>query len=80
MKMETRIRNEAPMNAIINSSTHSLIGRVENLLEVGTGFHPMPSGHENIHVNGAIQRMSKREIAEVLAVGDFLQVFVSQHK
>jgi ABC-type polysaccharide/polyol phosphate transport system ATPase subunit len=63
-----------------NSSTHTLIGRVASLLEVGTCFHPMPSGHENIHVSGAIQGMSKREIAEVLAVGDFLQLFVSQHK
>jgi ABC-type polysaccharide/polyol phosphate transport system ATPase subunit len=55
-------------------------GRVGALIKVVAGFHPMLSGHENIHVNGAIQGMSKREIAEVLAVEDFLQLFVSQHK
>jgi len=59
-----------------NSSTHTLIGRVASLLEVGTGFHPELTGRENIYFNGAIQGMSKRAIAEVLAVGDFLQLFV----
>jgi len=41
-----------------------LRGRVGSLLEVGTGFHPMPSGHENIHVNGAILGMEKSGIVE----------------
>jgi lipopolysaccharide transport system ATP-binding protein len=37
-------------------------GRVASLLEVGTGFHPELTGHENIFLNGAILGMTKAEI------------------
>lgn len=37
-------------------------GRVANLLEVGTGFHPELSGRENIFLNGAVLGMTKKEI------------------
>src|SRR5215472_523199 len=37
-------------------------GRVASLLEVGTGFHPELSGHENIYLNGAILGMTRSEI------------------
>ena len=37
-------------------------GRVGTLLEVGTGFHPELTGHENIYLSGAILGMKKAEI------------------
>lgn len=39
-----------------------LKGRVGSLLEVGTGFHPELSGHENIYLYGAILGMDRNEI------------------
>lgn len=37
-------------------------GRVGALLEVGTGFHPELTGHENVYLNGAVLGMTKSEI------------------
>jgi lipopolysaccharide transport system ATP-binding protein len=37
-------------------------GRVVSLLEIGTGFHPELSGHENIYLNGVILGMKRAEI------------------
>jgi lipopolysaccharide transport system ATP-binding protein len=39
-----------------------LRGRVGSLLEVGTGFHPELTGHENIYLYGAILGMDRWEI------------------
>src|SRR5713226_3259023 len=39
-----------------------LHGRVGSLLEVGTGFHPELTGHENTFLSGAILGMGTREI------------------
>ena len=41
----------------------TLKGRVASLLEVGTGFHPELTGHENIYLNGAILGMDRYEIS-----------------
>jgi lipopolysaccharide transport system ATP-binding protein len=39
-----------------------LWGRVGSLLEVGTGFHPELTGHENIYLYGAILGMDRWEV------------------
>jgi lipopolysaccharide transport system ATP-binding protein len=39
-----------------------LRGRVGSLLEVGTGFHPELTGHENVYLYGAILGMDRREV------------------
>jgi lipopolysaccharide transport system ATP-binding protein len=39
-----------------------LRGRVGSLLEVGTGFHPELTGHENIYLYGAILGMDRWEV------------------
>ncbi len=53
---------------IISKITAPTIGRIElngkvnTLLEVGTGFHPELSGRENIFLNGSILGLSRSEI------------------
>ena len=42
----------------------SIRGRVNSLLEVGTGFHPELSGRENIFMNAAIYGLRRSEIAK----------------
>lgn len=39
-----------------------IIGRVGSLLEIGTGFHPELTGHENIYLYGAILGMDRWEV------------------
>jgi lipopolysaccharide transport system ATP-binding protein len=38
-----------------------IYGRVGNLLEVGTGFHPELTARENVYLSGAILGMAKKE-------------------
>jgi len=40
-----------------------LRGRVGSLLEVGTGFHPELTGHENIYLYGAVLGMDRNEVS-----------------
>lgn len=56
LKVLTRITDPTEGNA-------KLYGRVGSLLEVGTGFHPELTGHENIYLNGTILGMTKAEIS-----------------
>lgn len=55
LKVLSRITSPTVGRAVIR-------GRVGNLLEVGTGFHPELSGRENIFLNGAILGMRRAEI------------------
>jgi lipopolysaccharide transport system ATP-binding protein len=54
-------------------------GRVGSLLEVGTGFHPELTGHENLYLYGATLGMDRREVTrkfdEIIAFSD-LEKFV----
>ena len=56
-----------------------LRGRVGSLLEVGTGFHPELTGHENIYLYGAILGMDRWEVTrkfdEIIAFAE-LEKFV----
>ena len=39
-------------------------GRVAPLLELGAGFHPDLTGYENVHFNGVILGLTRREVAD----------------
>ena len=61
-------------------------GRVNSLLEIGTGFHPELSGRENIFLNGAILGMSQAEmrrrfdeIVEFAGVAKFIDTPVKRY-
>jgi lipopolysaccharide transport system ATP-binding protein len=52
-----------------------IYGRVNSLLEVGTGFHPELTGRENIYLNGSILGMRKVEIERKFdAILDFAEI------
>lgn len=42
-------------------------GRIGALLELGAGFHPELSGVENVHLNGAVLGLDRRQTEECLA-------------
>jgi lipopolysaccharide transport system ATP-binding protein len=52
-------------------------GRVGSLLEIGTGFHPELTGHENIYLYGAILGMDRWEVTrkfdEIVAFAEIEQ-------
>lgn len=58
-----------------------LRGRVSTLLELGSGFHPMVSGRENVIMNGLLMGRTKREMEALLpAIVEFagLREFIDQ--
>jgi len=66
---------------ILQPSTGSVAvnGRVSALLELGAGFNPEFSGHDNVYLNGSILGLSTRQIDERYAdiaafaeIGDFI--------
>ena len=68
------------------SGSALLRGRVGSLLEVGTGFHPELTGHENVFMNGAILGMSRSEIRrkydqiiEFSGVEDFINTPIKRY-
>ncbi len=61
-------------------------GRVGALIAVGSGFHPVLTGRENIYVNGAILGMGRREmqkkfdsIVAFADIGNFLDMPVKHY-
>ena len=56
------------LSGIISPSTGrvTIRGRLTSLIEVGSGFHPMLSGRENIYISGAVLGMSRHEIDKKL--------------
>ena len=61
-------------------------GRVASLLEVGTGFHEELTGRDNIHLNGAIHGMTRRDvrarfddIVDFSGVGRFLDTPIKRY-
>src|SRR4029453_8719800 len=45
-----------------SSGRAEIYGRVQSLLEVGTGFHFELTGRENIFLNGSVMGMTRQEI------------------
>ncbi len=61
------------------SGSAAVKGRVAALLELGSGFNPEFTGHENIYLNGTILGLSKaeidrkyQEIVDFADIGDFI--------
>jgi lipopolysaccharide transport system ATP-binding protein len=69
-----------------STGTIYIKGKVASMLQVGTGFHPMLTGMENIYVNGAILGMTRRQIDSRLSdiidfsgIGEFMNTPVRHY-
>ncbi len=63
-----------------------IYGRINSLLEVGTGFHPELSGRENLFLNAALLGMPRTEInkkfdqiVEFSGIGEFIDTPVKRY-
>lgn len=79
LKLLSRITMPTAGSALIR-------GRPASILEVGTGFHPELTGHENIFLNGAVFGLTsgfiKRHFDRIVAfsgVGEFLDLPVKRY-
>ncbi len=73
----------------ITVPTHGRVnvkGRISSLIELGAGFNPDLTGHENIYLNGAVLGLTRREIDGCLGqitafsgLGSFLNVPVKYY-
>ena len=66
--------------------TVSVEGRVGPLLELGAGFHPDLTGHENIYLNAALMGLSREQVedrfADIVAfsgLGDFIDAPINTY-
>ncbi|HZK05360.1 MAG TPA: ABC transporter ATP-binding protein [Actinomycetaceae bacterium] len=58
-----------------DEGTVGVRGRVAGLIEVGAGFHPDLTGHDNVYLNGAILGMTEAEIdAAYDSILDFAEI------
>lgn len=69
-----------------SSGTMEIRGQVAPMLELGTGFHPLLTGRENIHLNGALLGLSRTEIShrldrivEYAGLGSFIDLPINQY-
>lgn len=76
------------INGLIKPDKGSITihGRVQAIIELGTGFNPILTGRENIYNNGAVLGFSKKEIDEKLEdivafseIGDFIDTPVQNY-
>ena len=58
------------------SGTIAVHGRVSPLIELGAGFHPELTGHENVFLNGSILGLSQKEIKQNFkSIVDFAELW-----
>ena len=79
LKLLSRITTHTSGSALIK-------GRVNSLLEVGTGFHPELTGRDNVYLNGTILGMTRREvkskfdqIVDFSGIGKFIDTPVKRY-
>lgn len=65
------------LNGLIppDEGTITMHGRIGALIELGAGFNPLLTGRENIHINGQLLGLTRKEVDERLdAIIDFSEI------